>query len=87
VITTRTEVERSTEGFERRPVSWALSLSVASGEVDGILGAGSAGTATADEKVPASQHHDPGRFRVDGFDRAEQRMPHRHLVIFPARVV
>ena len=81
------QIEGSTKGSEGRPVSPRLSLSVASGEIFGVLGANGAGNSTAVENVPASRHHDGGRTRVRGFDPAEQRTPVRHLVLFPARVL
>jgi ABC-2 type transport system ATP-binding protein len=87
MTTTGIEVEGTTKGSERRPVSLALSLSVASGGIFGILGANGAGKSTAAENVSASRHHDGGGIRVRGFDPAEQRTPVRHLVIFPARVL
>ena len=87
MTTTGIEVEGTTKGSERRPVSRALSLSVASSEIFGILGADRAGKSALAENVPASRHHDGGQIRVRGFDPAEQRTPVRHLVLFPARVL
>jgi ABC-type multidrug transport system ATPase subunit len=87
MTTTGIEVERGTTGSQMRPVSRALSSSVASGEIVGILGANDAGKRTVAGSVSASRHHDGGHFRMRGFDPAEQRTPVRHLVIFPARVV
>jgi len=75
------------KGHQGRPVLRGLSLSVASGEISGILGADSAGETTAVETVPAVRHQDGGRMRVRGFDPAEQRTRTRHLVIFPAPVL
>jgi ABC-2 type transport system ATP-binding protein len=87
MTSTGIEFEGTSTGSEGPPVSRALSSSVASGEVSGILGANSAGKSTAVEIVPASRHHDGGQFRVRGFDRAEQRAQVRHLVIFRPRVL
>jgi ABC-2 type transport system ATP-binding protein len=87
MTSTGIEVEGTIKGSEGRPVSRALSLSVASGEIFGFLGANGAGKSTAVENVPASRHHDGGQIRVRGFDPAEQRTQVRHLVIFPARVL
>jgi ABC-2 type transport system ATP-binding protein len=81
------QIEGSTEGSEGRPGSPGLSLSVASGEIFGVLGANGAGNSTAVENVPASRHHDGGRTRVRMFDPAERRPPVRHLVIYPAPVL
>ena len=80
------QIEGSTKGSEARPVSPRLSLSVASGEVFGVLGANDGGNSTPVENVPVSRHHDGGRTRVRGFDTAE-RTPVRHLVIYPAQVL
>jgi ABC-2 type transport system ATP-binding protein len=88
MTSTGIQVEGATKGSEGRPVSRVLSLSVASGEMFGVLGANGAGRSTAVDNVPASRHHhDGGRIRVREFDPAERRMPVRHLVIFPARVL
>jgi ABC-type multidrug transport system ATPase subunit len=87
MTTTRTELERSTRASEMRPVSRALSLSVASGEAVAFPGASSAGKSTAAGSVSASRHHDGGQVYAGGFDPAEQRTAVRHLVVFPARVL
>ena len=86
MTSTGIQIEGSTKGSERPPVSRGLS-SVASGEIFGVLGANGAGNSTAVENVPASRHHDGGRIRVRGFDPAERRTPVRHLVIYPAQVL
>jgi ABC-2 type transport system ATP-binding protein len=87
MTSTGIQIEGSTKGSEGRTVPRRLSLSVASGEIFGVLGANGAGSSTAVENVPASRHHDGGRIRVRGFDPAERRTPVRHLVIFPAPVL
>jgi ABC-2 type transport system ATP-binding protein len=80
-------VEGATEGYGGRPVLRGLSLSVASDESFGVLGANGAGKISAVENVQASRHQDGGRIRVRGVDPTEQRRRVRHLVIFPAPVL
>jgi ABC-2 type transport system ATP-binding protein len=87
MTSTGIEVERTVQGPKGRPMSRALSSSVASGESFGILGANGAGQNTAVEKVPASWDQGGGQIRVRGFDPAEQRTRIRHLVIFATRVL
>jgi ABC-2 type transport system ATP-binding protein len=79
--------EGVTKGYGGRPVSRGPSLSVASGEIFGVLGANGAGEVSAVENVQASRHQDGGRIRVRGVDPTEQRRRVRHLVIFPAPVL
>jgi ABC-type multidrug transport system ATPase subunit len=81
------DIERSTRGSARQPMSRALSLSVALGETLAVLGANTAGTSTAADGVSTSRRHDGGHFRAHGLDPIEHRTPERHLVIFPARVL
>jgi ABC-type hemin transport system ATPase subunit len=71
MTTTGVDLERSTKASQTWPVARALSVSVASGEIDGVLRANGAGTSRALASNPASH----------------QWTPVRHLVIFPTRVM
>jgi ABC-type multidrug transport system ATPase subunit len=87
MTSTRTQVEGVTKGYGGRQGLRGLSLSVASGEILGTLGASGAGKTTAVKSVEALRPRDGGRTRVLGFEPAEQRGRMRHLVIFPAPVL
>jgi ABC-2 type transport system ATP-binding protein len=79
--------EGVTKGYGGRPVSRRPSLSVASGEIFGVLGANGAGNTTAVDNAQTLPPRDGGQIRVLGVDPAEQRGRVRHLVIFPAPVL
>ena len=79
------ELERATNGVERPAGTGAVSLSVASGEIFGIMDDNGAGRSSVVENVPASRHRDGGRLLVRDVDPAEPRMQVRHLVVFPGR--
>jgi ABC-2 type transport system ATP-binding protein len=87
MTSTGIRVEGATEGYGGRPVLRGLSLSVASDESFGVLGANGAGKTTAVDNAQTLPPRDGGQIRVLGLDPAEQRGRVRHLVIFPAPVL
>jgi ABC-2 type transport system ATP-binding protein len=74
------EIEGLTKRYGDHLVLRDLSLSVAAGEIYGILGANGAGKTTAVEIVQGLRSRDGGRIRVLGLDPARDRRRLRHLV-------
>ena len=74
------EVEGLRKAYGQQPVLRGVSLSVARGEIFGILGANGAGKTTAVEIVQGIRRPDAGRVRLLGLDPARDRSTLRHLV-------
>jgi ABC-2 type transport system ATP-binding protein len=74
------EVEGVTKAYRGQPVLHDVSLSVAPGEIFGILGSNGAGKTTTVEILQGIRSRDGGRVRLLGLDPAVERSRLRHLV-------
>jgi ABC-2 type transport system ATP-binding protein len=74
------DVEHLTKAYGQQTVLRDLSLSVAQGEIFGLLGSNGAGKTTAVEIIQGVRSRDGGRVRVLGLDPVAERSRLRHLV-------
>jgi ABC-2 type transport system ATP-binding protein len=74
------DVEGVTKAYRGQQVLHGVSLTVAQGEIFGILGSNGAGKTTAVEIIQGIRSRDGGQVRLLGLDPATERSRLRHLV-------